>query len=186
MSTSETTSHASNACPCGKGKIIKHVTTQDNPWSSADISYELACDACRPEWRMDHGSDLIKTSSETPHNAAADVRNQAWNKVKQIASPLIDSYFNTHAPKSKKAQWEKMKELDVFAGSYKDYLNRRNAGEAPGEIAYGIRNPEWLLSLAPDNNSRQELENAITAHRVAKKASGAAAGKIVRWPKESK
>lgn len=187
MSTSETTSYASNTCPCGKGEIIKHVTTQDNPWSSADISYELACDACRVEWRMEeYGGHLIKTSSEVEYNNASAARNQTWNAVKQLAAPFIDTYFNAHAPKSKKAQWEKMQELDVFAGSYKDYLNRRSAGEAPGDIAHGIRNPKWLLSLAPDDNARQELTKAIADHESAKKALETAAGKIVRWPKEAK
>jgi hypothetical protein len=41
MSTSETTHSAIGNCPCGNGKIIESYTTQDNPWSSADIGFSI-------------------------------------------------------------------------------------------------------------------------------------------------
>jgi hypothetical protein len=47
MSTSETDEYKIGKCPCGNGDIIKSVTTQDNPWSGADIYYRVDCDKCR-------------------------------------------------------------------------------------------------------------------------------------------
>jgi hypothetical protein len=43
MSTSETVDFELGPCPSGGGNIIQSITTQDNPWSSAQVSYSIDC-----------------------------------------------------------------------------------------------------------------------------------------------
>src|SRR5689334_8093734 len=52
MSTSETVSFKACDCPCGAGEVTRHVTTQDNPWSSADIHLTLDCPVCAQAWQL--------------------------------------------------------------------------------------------------------------------------------------
>jgi hypothetical protein len=185
MSTSETSTFPANVCPCGQGSIVKHVTTQDNPWSSADISYELACKVCAGKWRMESGG-LVLVESEKSFDAANQAARRTWKDLREISSSLVDDYFDNAPHKSKKAQWEAMTELQIYRDSYRNYLRRRADGETPGSIAVPRGNVPWLLSLAKAKNRLAETNAAIEADTAARKTCDEEAKKIVRWPKEAK
>jgi hypothetical protein len=55
MSTTDIGIVEEGPCPCGKGHIAKQVTTQDNPWSTADVCYSIECADCSGAWRLEHG-----------------------------------------------------------------------------------------------------------------------------------
>lgn len=185
MSTSETVTFTANACPCGKGSILKHVTSQDNPWSSVDVSYELDCKSCASKWRMDY-SGLVRVDSEAPYNAARDAHSKASKALRKVSATLVDGYFSAGQHRTKKAQWEAMRELKIYGDSYRNYLKRRSEGETPGEIALPLGNVSWLLSLAEKENRLDETKSVLSEHEAAADAWNDAAKKIVRWPKDAK
>jgi hypothetical protein len=179
MSTSETVDFEIGACPCGKGQIIRSVTTQDNPWSGADIRYSIGCEACRREWHIRHGV-LVKSASETPYKAAYAAESARRNELNATINPLVDSYFSNFAAKTKKAEHAEMVRLGIFTGSYRDYLNRRREGNAYSQSSNGFRNPTWLQSLADRAGVRNRLDDCIRLLEEAKQASEVAEHGIIR------
>lgn len=142
MSTSETATFDANVCPCGQGKVVKHVTTQDNPWSSADIAYALECERChRQGWMLERGGGaLVLRSSEAPSSAAYDVWMRSSKQLHELVGKLVDDYFSRFAAKSKKAECGELHRLGIYAGNYRGYLKSRSGGETIGQISYGLRN----------------------------------------------
>lgn len=69
MSTSETVEWTLGKCPCGLGEIVNEITTQDNPWSSADSNLFIRCERCASEWRIEH-RHLVKKGSDSEYKAA--------------------------------------------------------------------------------------------------------------------
>ncbi len=176
MSTSETYTQTVCECPCGKGSVVKHVTTQDNPWSSADISIELDCTSCAAEWRLEHQS-LVLRSSETPYREAQDAEHKAYERLRELVDPLVDDYFARFAAKTKKAEWEEMQRLNIYSGSYRNFLDAKKTKQ-PGQIAYGLRNEEWLRELAGE--SEVVLNKLLKDRQEAKARTESARSQIVR------
>lgn len=186
MSTSETVTFDANVCPCGQGKILKHVTTQDNPWSSADIVYELGCEICRADWVIERSAaTLVSRTSEARSNAAHDAWWQSVQPLQELVQDLVNNYFAGFAAKSKKAEWGEMQRLDIYVGSYRNFLKSKSDGHTPGEISFGLRNKSWLSSLAKLHNCSEKLEQLIAVYDARKKVWEEAAKKIVRWPLDS-
>ena len=185
MSTSETVTFDANVCPCGGGKILKHVTTQDNPWSSADIAYELGCESCRNDWVIERSGALVSRSSEARSNAAHDVWWQSVELLQELVQDLVNNYFVGFAAKSKKAEWQEMQRLDIYVGSYRSFLQCKSDGRTPGEISFGQRNRSWLSSLAKRHNCNEKLDQLIVVCDARKKEWEEAAKKIVRWSHDS-
>lgn len=185
MSTQETSTFDANQCPCGKGKILKHVTTQDNPWSGADISYELDCSVCHAEWALEpSGVALVWWPSYTASEAAREAWLQSTEPLRALVDGLVNRYFANFAAKSKKAELNEMLRLDIYTGNYRTFLKCKSEGKSPGEIAYGLRNREWLYSLAKADH--RELRALITASEARKSIWEETARKVRRWPLDSR
>jgi hypothetical protein len=179
MSTSETYTCGIGACPCGKGQILRSVTTQDNPWSTADIGYSIGCHSCNREWRIQHGS-LVNLASEKPFNAAYAAERDRHTELDSVINPLVDSYFSSFAAKTKMVEHAEMKRLGIFQGNYRDYLSQRSKGKAYSQCCYGRRNPTWLQSLADRAGVRSRLDVCIRLLDEAKQASEAASRGVIR------
>ena len=187
MSTSETTTFDANRCPCGKGKIVKHVTTQDNPWSGADISYELKCQICSADWGLEPGGvALVSHSSWTASKVAQDAWFQTMEPLQALVRDFVDRYFASFAARSKKAEWEEMLRLDIYTGNYRGFLKSKSEGKSPGEIAYGLRNRGWLSSLARARERDPELKELIAEAEARRSDWEEASEKVRRWPLDSR
>src|SRR5579859_4356481 len=121
MSTSETVDFELGPCPCGAGKLVKSITTQDNPWSSADISYSIACASCSQAWRIE-GHGLVNVQSEAPYSAAYREERAKHAALNALCGPLVDSYFRVFAAKSKKAEHAEMARLGIYSGNCRNFL----------------------------------------------------------------
>jgi hypothetical protein len=184
MSTSDTDTFVANVCPCGTGRILKHVTTQDNPWSSADISYELDCAACsRAGWGLERsGVWLVLRTSE----AAAEAANATWMQTAKpltdFISALVDGYFMTFGAKSKKSEFEEASRLDIYTHNYRSFLKGRSEGKTTGQLCYGLRNRTWISSLADARGDKNTLDSLIQTYDSKRAAWESAAKAVVRWP----
>lgn len=179
MSTSETVVIDKGPCPCGAGHIAQHVTTQDNPWSDADIFYSIECALCRKEWRLEH-STLVNHASETSYVAAAEKNTMAYQSLRAPVDKIVSDYFVRLAAPSKKAEHTEMTRLGICTMSYRQYLDRRRKGETASETCNGLRNEQWLLSQAASESRRSEIQSLIAAYRAAKNESNEASKQIVR------
>lgn len=183
MSTSDTSTFDSNVCPCGRGRILKHVTTQDNPWSSADISYELSCASCEVDWMLESsGVALVSRREEIESNAAREVWLEGGRPLHELAETLVNRYFSQFAAKSKKAEWQEMQRLDIYTSNYRNFLQDRAKGKQPGQIAYGLRNRSWLTALAKEEGRDSELAGLIAAWDASRAEWERAEKSVRRWP----
>lgn len=180
MSTSETVEIELGVCPCGGGNIIQSVTTQDNPWSTADIYQYINCTKCAAEWRLEHRR-LVQISSETEYKLARNQELLCRDNLYRVVTPLADEYFKAFAAKTKKAEHEEMVRLGIFNGNYRDFLNRKRGG-SPGNICNALKNPDWVTALARAASMNGELDRLKLEYELAKVRTAVAAKTIVRRP----
>jgi len=183
VSTSETVTFDANVCPCGRGKILKHVTTQDNPWSTDDISYELSCPVCATDWQLESTGVALISRHASAETSAANVRwMEAEKPLHSIVEGLVGRYFAQFAAKSKKAEWQKMQRLDIYMGSYRNFLHDKLNNKPAGKIAYGLRNREWLTGLAKQSGQEGELQRLMATWDASRREWEQAARSVKRWP----
>jgi hypothetical protein len=179
MSTSETVNFDIGNCPCGKGKIVKSVTTQDNPWSSADIRFSIECLSCDREWRIQNEC-LVNKRSEVPYAAAQQEERLKYDALRQFIDPLVDLYFLRFAAKTKKAEHAEMLRLGITTDSYQGFLKEKAKSKPYSEICFALRNREWLCDLARQSSLLETLTCVVSEYDDAKRRTSDAYGHIIR------
>lgn len=179
MSTSETVTFEKGPCPCGKGHLAEHITTQDNPWSTANIRYEVACPDCRDAWRLEHGSWVLR-SSESSYLKAQAAEETAWRPLRLLMDELVADYFARFAAPNKKVEHAEMTRLGITASSYRQYLAQRRKGSELADACFGLRNEDWLRSIAAARSLDKKLDEFLNAHLAAQETTTAASASIVR------
>jgi hypothetical protein len=180
MSTSETEVITKGKCPCGNGRIVQRITTQDNPWSTADIYYSLECDACSALWRLEHKTLILK-SSETGYRLANAKVRQAYDEFRGHVDGLVSAYFADFAASSMKAELAEMVRLGLTTYSYPQYLKHRRKGRTPAGACNPLKSASWLIAQTSlSGGDRQRLDALIHNHDQARQAADVAAALIVR------
>jgi hypothetical protein len=179
MSTSETDTFDLGPCPCGAGHIAKHVTTQDNPWSSADVAYSIECARCSNEWYLDYGT-LVLRASERGYNRARENERATYAPLAALTDRIVADYMSNIAARTKKAEHSEMVRLGITGMSYRQYLEHRRGGHPASSACVGLRNESWLLSEATARSLDQELLALMDAHSIARATTSAESKKIVR------
>lgn len=179
VSTSETTTFNRGPCPCGQGHIAQHVTTQDNPWSTADIAYSIDCPRCALEWRLD-GQTLVLRSSEAGHAAAAKVEAATSKPLHALVQQIVSHHFASFTAPNKKAEHAELVRLGLTRMSYRQYLMHRRNGGTIATAAVPARNQSWLKDAATRQGRMVELEALSSAHAAAEMARKQAYEHVVR------
>jgi hypothetical protein len=179
VSTSETITFEKGPCPCGKGHIAQHVTSQDNPWSSVDTAYSIECSRCRIDWRLENAA-LVLRSSETRYHAAKAQEESKREPLLQLTNEVVDRYFIRCGARNKKAEHAEAIRLNITSMSYRQYLEHRRKGRTAAEACYGLRNQDWLLSQASFESCESELFAMISDYRTAKRKCDEASKDIIR------
>jgi hypothetical protein len=179
MSTSETVTLNKGPCPCGAGHIAQHVTTQDNPWSTADTAYSVECLRCCTEWRLENKT-LVLRSSEDNYRIAKAKEKAASAPLLSLVNHIVTDYFARFAAPNKKVEHAEMIRPGITAMSYRQYLEHRRKGGSISEASYGLRNEEWLLSEAVAHSRGPELRSLIGTHLAAREAANEASKEIIR------
>lgn len=148
MSTSETTEFPAADCPCGKGKILKYVTTQDNPWSSADVSYGIDCSRCAGEWEITSYGTLTNRESERPHKEAYRAEREIATERHSLVDGLVDQYFQNFGAKTMIAELREMQRLGISKMNIVQFRKAVRDGRKPSERAHALKNLDWLSDLA--------------------------------------
>lgn len=181
MSTSETVTFEKGLCPCGDGRIVQRVTTQDNPWSTADISYSIECQKCCSDWRLEATSPVIVLrSSETEYLAALPLQHAAFHELSTASEQIISNYFTNLAVKNKKSEHAELQRLGLTSMNYRQYLAHRNVGGTAASASHGLRNTAWLLSQAATVSRYDEIVELIDRYERARRATTTAANLIIR------
>lgn len=148
MSTSETSDFSVGPCPCGGRTIRKYVTTQDNPWSSADISYGIDCSRCAREWDITNYGSLTNRNSERPHQEAYRAERQIAAELHSLIDDLVDRYFQNFGATTMTAELREMQRLGISTMNITQFRKAVHDGQRPSERSYALRNLDWLSSLA--------------------------------------
>ncbi|QOL80526.1 hypothetical protein [Pseudooceanicola spongiae] len=162
MSTSETVDFPICSCPCGNGKIIKSVTTQDNPWSSADIDYYIGCNDCSKVWQIEYQSLVSREEATAAKKAANDYWSSRENLLSLI-NPLADNYFERLSAPSMAAEHREMCRLGISSSDIRNYRRLRNSGQSFSSICDPLRNAGWVKELISGSELHVEYEALFAA-----------------------
>jgi len=179
MSTSETVTFNSGLCPCGAGHIARHVTTQDNPWSSADISYSIECPDCSREWEIEYRT-LVLRSSSADYAIASAAEKAALRPLQALANSIVERHFTGFSLPSKKAEHAKLEQLRLTSMSYRQYLEHVLNGGTVAAAATPLRNRRWLGDAAKEQGVEEQLDALVQAHSQAKETLENTSKQIIR------
>jgi hypothetical protein len=175
MSTSETVHFDVCPCPCGIGHVVKSVTTQDNPWSGADISYSLNCADCRSKWIIEHRR-LVSSAEWQAERSTWNEEYKIGNEIDQFLAPLIDNHFASLKLVAKTHELRELQRIGIGNHDIRNYRAGRNSGKPISAMCYPRRNLESLRRLVSSagllNQFREleaKFENAKIAHQLAQK-----------------
>jgi hypothetical protein len=181
MSTSDSVTLNKGPCPCGNGHIAQHVTTQDNPWSGADICYSIACDKCNDEWRLEGDTcTAVLRASEVEYTVAMRNQHSAYLSFTKDSEQLIEDYFASYPAKNKKMEHAEMERLNLTSMNYRQYLAHRRNGDSIASCCHGQRNKEWLFQQAAAYGKQREIEDLFNLYETTKNTASDAARLIVR------
>jgi hypothetical protein len=181
MSTSETVEFPVGACPCGQGRIVRSITSQDNPWSGADIFHYIDCRQCAGIWRMEYGR-FVDTRTEADYNTATQHERVCREKLHELIEALVNQYFADFGATTVKAEHAEMVRLGITSQNYRQYLKGKNEGFSPAQMCYALKNGEWLMGLALAASQDVDLQRRQAAYETATAATNDASKKIVRLP----
>lgn len=179
MSTSETFTFDISACPCNGGRLVKRVTSYDNPWSGADVVILIDCPTCSIQWRVAHAMIVLRSSEATYHSALAAVR-AARDAFEALALPLVENYLIEFAAPNKKALHTELTRLDLTCMSYRQFLEHLRKGRTASSAVTPNRNPSWLTSITRTQGVSDQLEKLTQALNSTEQACTQARQQIVR------
>ena len=166
-------------CPCGKGQVTRHVESTDYRFTSVHISYSLDCPNCSQIWRLDHAT-LVHRESEAPYLAAKQESDRTRHELYELSQALVKAYCANQSFKSKKAELEHLQELGLCDATYAYYTKGRREGKQMFEMAYGLKNKEWLKRVAASLHQEDLLSALILADQEARAKTELAAKSIIR------
>ena len=166
-------------CPCGKGQVTRHVESTDYRFTSVHITYSLDCSDCNRIWRLDYGT-LVNRNSETPYISAKKVSDHTSHELYEFAQGLVEKYCQKQSFKTKKAELEHLKSIGICDATYAYFTQKRREGKQMFQIAYGLKNKEWLIKVAESMSQKDILLNLIDINNRAVSVMELAAKKIIR------
>lgn len=157
MSTLETVEQRVGACPCGKGYILASITTEDNPWSSADISYLVDCKPCDAKWKVD-GKRLVSRAEMTALSKARNSYHAIAAKMDALCDPVVDAYFAEFAAPSMAAEHREMLRLNITTSDIRNFRKGKRVGKKASELSFARRNTKWLAQRLKDAGLYETFE----------------------------
>lgn len=167
------------ACPCGEGRILRHVASTDYRHTGVRISYSIDCAGCARAWKLDHGTLVLK-ASEGPYVAAKFKSDSACQELQELAKSLVKSYCERATFKSKKAELEHLVSLEICRATYASYIKDRRSGLAMHELAYGLSNVPWLFGISKEAGKQSVLAELLRAKEQLTAETERAAKLVIR------
>lgn len=161
MSTSETVESDVSNCPCGNGKVVRSVTTQDNPWSGADVALFIRCAKCSSEWGLSHNTLTLK-SSAIPYQQAVVKGSALYKEIEAFAAKIFRRDFEQKILKTKKAQLAYFVENSLTTMDYRRYLKHLSEGRQPWAACRWSSNIDWVLARC--TSEERSVLNDLLGH----------------------
>jgi hypothetical protein len=166
MSRVEHFVHVLGPCPCGKGSISKSIESPDHPWGGGRVSIPgIACTTCSAEWRI-FGKSLYLISSEEPLKPLEEENSRLGMELTQIGREAVDAYFAARGG-TKKSEWEELKRLEMYVGSYSTYLKCRRTQPSIGMLAYWPT-PTWIVANAKSDEHKARARAIVERRKELK------------------
>ncbi|RWB78332.1 MAG: hypothetical protein EOQ50_00475 [Mesorhizobium sp.] len=180
MSTSETVDIALGPCPCSQGKLFKYVTSQDNPWSSVQISYGTDCQRCSNEWSFSSYGTMTNNASEQSYKEAYEAELEISTRLLAIVDDLVDAHFADYATKPATVELREMHRLGIAKLNIEHLRKARRAGRKPSETVSALNNLDWLYTVARRAGREPEFIGLRKAYEDARAETKRRSEKIVR------
>ncbi len=126
---------------------MKQVTTQDNPWSSADVSYYLNCNVCQSDWMVENQS-LISRKEKVIATKVWEQWRKIVGELDDLIAPLVDKYFHALSLKTKSAELLELERLGIADCDIRSFRKKRNLGQPISAACSARRNIDWVRQLA--------------------------------------
>lgn len=183
MSTWEKWTDVVGSCPCGAGRILRHVESPDNPYSKTTSSLEIECETCVRTWRLEAFSEvLVNIASEAEYKQASPKSSATHQTLRREVAAIVDRYFSGLALTTKKAEYAELTRLGLTSISYRDFTAARRA-QSIGQIAKILTGSEtWYHERGAEYGTITEYERARTEYLAAKSNESAAYHRIIRRP----
>ncbi len=179
MSTSETDIFNQGPCPCGNGKIVKQVISQDNPWSGVDISYSIDCPTCSRDWRVERRTIVLR-SSEKLFDSAFATMSGARSALHELLQSIVEHHFSGFSVPTNKAEHAELERLDLTHMSYRQYLEHKRKGGSISTATAPLKNRAWVQEAARNLNVEKQLEALFETNSQADRALTEARSQVVR------
>jgi hypothetical protein len=151
MSTSEKWEHEYSSCPCGKGKIIEHVDSPDNPWSRTTFEYTLECKVCAKKYILVNEDLRDKQAYEEARNCWSK-KYDIERKLTEICKEAINEILKDMRILYPKEEYR----ILVSAGICKEgpirYPRFRKEGMKAGNLCQPLANIDWIIDNLRDTS----------------------------------
>lgn len=160
MSTSEQWTHDLSRCPCGKGKILEHVDSPDNPWSKPSRIVKIACDVCAKKWEID-GMRLINRDANAESQRLWKLYCDAGRELEHLVRMAIDSILSTRKLALPKEEWKFLKEAGLCRVGPIRYKRMRLEGRSASAMCTAKHNIDWILEQIVGSGLREQINQII-------------------------
>lgn len=173
MSTSEQWTSEYGPCPCGKGKILQHWDSPDNPWSRTIVTNELSCGECQKKWVLD-GTRLHNREAYEDERRTSHAYYEASKQLDAICASAIDAILSTKALASPKDEYLLLKSAGVcFEGPIR-YKRFRLKGRAASKMCRPTSNLAWVVDTLDDDSMKSRIISLRSEMDAYHKAGNAA------------
>ncbi len=175
MSTSEKWTNDYSPCPCGKGKILEHVDSPDNPWSRISYDYSLECKKCDIKYIL--GGKELK--NRKGHEEAdeyfrnfCDIEDELTEICKEAIDEILKS-MHIHTPK---IEYQTLVNANLCSEGPIRYPRLRKAGKRASDLCQPLANIDWIINKLPNTSKankiahmKAEMEQFESKWRAARK-----------------
>lgn len=148
-------------CLCGTGTIRHERHVAEYPFGGSHAHYRLACAECEKEWEV-HGEQLLRSADRKHQSDLFGKLRASEDAIRSLMRPFVNAYFQPITVKTK--QREKMIALKLSPPNIDHYRAAIKAGKTPADICKLPGDKAWLMSLAPDAETKTKLQKLLDEH----------------------
>ena len=171
-------------CLCGKGKILAHVDSPDNPWSGCRCNYEIVCATCSSEWVID-GKYLYNRAS---HDKSASLWTQHCDigrKIAECGRTGIDEIIADRKYSTPKEEYEFLKAMKLSDEGPIRYKRARLAGKSASSMCNARNSISWIIDNVPNPRTKADIISLIDEQDRLSKERALVLKKLAKTPLSS-
>jgi hypothetical protein len=177
MSTSEKFTRNFCPCPCGKGKILEHIDSPDNPWSKTHFSYELECPDCSKEWVLEE-TTLFNRLARSEMSKCWSEQRKIEGRLGSLGKRAIEDILAERNLESFKKEHRMLTEARVCREGPIRYARARKSGVVASEMCVPIGNIVWIIENLQPSQMKDEIQALQQEREISERKEELARGQL--------